>query len=318
MPTLSRPAPGLLPSTDDRMLCGWRVASALRLPDLLPWTGDGRAPDLVIDLGPVPDRLDDPVIDHALLQVAADGACRFAIPDVAAFLIDPAGRHVTVDPALPPETPDIRVFLLGTVFGILCYRRGLLPLHASCVRVGDGAVALAGPSGIGKSTLAAALVRQGHAMLADDVTVLDVVGPGGPRVLPAFPRLKLWRDALARMGRNADGLERSRAELDKFHLPVTDAFCPEPLPLRAVFHLEAARHGDGDGLRRLRGPEAVARMGRDLYRGGLMMRLGLTGRALPAMVTAAGARDGTWAVAHGHGPGGLDRSIAGILDRLPT
>ena len=47
-----------------------------------------------------------------------------------------------------------------------------------------------------------------------------------------------------------------------------------------------------------------------------MARLGLSDRLLPAMTAMTGIRGGTWAVAHGHGPGGLDRSITGILKRL--
>lgn len=308
----------MTPAPSDRSLCGWRVASALPLPDLLPWTGDGRQPDLVIELGPVPERLADLAVDRPLLQIATDGTCRFQVSDVASYLIDPAGRRVVVDPALPPEAPDIRVFLLGTVFGILCYRRGLLPLHASCVRIGNGAAAFAGPSGMGKSTLAAAFRQRGHALLADDVTVLDLADPGGPRVWPTFPRLKLWRDTLVRLNIPDAGLGRSRAVLDKVHLPVDDAFCAEPLPLTAVFHLYPVGNENDTPLRRLRGPEAVAWLGRDIYRSGLMARLGLSGRLLPATTTVAGVGGGIWAVAHGHGPGGLDRSITGILERLGT
>lgn len=301
---------------EDRSLCGWRVASALPLPDLMLWQGDARNPDLVIDLAPVPARLDDLILDQPLLQIAADGTCRFQVPEVATYLIDPSAQRVVIDPVLPPDAPDIRVFLLGTVFGILCFRRGLLPLHASCVRVGERAIALAGPSGMGKSTLAAALLRRGHAVLADDVTVLDVTAPEAPRVLPSFPRLKLWRDAAARLDISIQGLERSRVALDKYHLPVSDAFCAEPLPLSAVFHLNSAAQPGDTLLRRLRGSEAVAWLGRDIYRSGLMRRLGLAGRLLAATVDVASIDGGTWAVAHGHGPGGLERSIDGILQQM--
>lgn len=304
----------MISSGCDYALCGWRVASALPLPDLHPWTGDDREPDLTIGLGPVPERLADVIVDRPLLQVAADGLCRFAVPDVATYLVAADGRWVTLDPLMECSAPDIRVFLLGTVFGILCYRRGLVPLHASCVRVGDGAVVLAGQSGVGKSTLAAAFVRHGHAVLADDVTVVDVLAPGGPRVLPAFPRLNLWHDAMARMGFPADGLERSRPDLEKFHVPVGDAFCAQPLALSAVFHLDPDVVRDGRILRRLHGPEAVARVGQDLYRRAMMVRFGLAERMLPATVKLAGVPGGTWLLKHGHEPGGLQRSVAAILE----
>lgn len=305
-----------VPASGDRSLCGWRVAGTLPLPDLPLWAGDGRPPDLTIELGRVPEALEGPAVALPSLQIAGDGTCRFAVPDVAAYLIDPGGSRVVVDPVLSADAPEVRVFLLGTVLGILCGRRGLLPLHASCVRVGDRAVALAGRSGIGKSTLAATLLRRGHALLADDVTVVDTAAPDGPRVLPAVPRLKLWHDALTRLEIPAGGLERSHATLDKFHLPVGDAFCTEPLPLTAVFHLDAGEAGEAGRLRRLHGSEAVARLGRDLYRHRLLMWLGLTHRLLPASAAVAAVPGGTWDLAHGHRAGGLDRSVAAILERL--
>ena len=72
---------------------------------------------------------------------------------------------------------------------IFQYRRLALPLlvqvagfevlHASAVRTGAGVVAFAGVSGVGKSTLAARLVRRGFELWADDTVVFDVE-QGGP------------------------------------------------------------------------------------------------------------------------------------------
>src|SRR6185436_17962029 len=59
--------------------------------------------------------------------------------------------------------------LVRSVTGAVLQQRGLLPLHASALLLGAGAIALLGPSRAGKSTLAAALARRGHPVLADDV-----------------------------------------------------------------------------------------------------------------------------------------------------
>lgn len=302
----------------DRMLCGWRVATALPLPDLIPWTGDDRAPDLVVDLGPVPERLPDLTVDRPLLQIAGDGTCRFAMPGVAAYLIDPAGTRVTIDPALPLDASDIRVFLLGTVFAVLCYRRGLLPLHASCVRIGNAAVALAGPSGIGKSTLAAAFVRRGHALLADDVTVVDAAAASGAWVRPAFPRLKLWRDAVERMGVPVDNLEPVRLGLAKFNLSFVDHFHAEPLPLRAVVHLQPRLQSGGDqgSALRLRGADSIISIRRNLYRARLMERLNLAAAMLPAMLSVTQTPKGAWRFEYEQTEDGLKTLIDGVLERI--
>lgn len=301
----------------DHTLCGWRVRSALPLPDLLPWTGDDRAPDLHIVVGKVPDRVESPVYSGPLLQVGGDGATRFAIGGVAAYWVDTDGRRVVVEPAAAAEDPAVRTFLFGTVFAVVCERRAVLPLHACCVRFdgpgGSRAVAFSGPSGVGKSTLAAAFLRRGYTILADDLTVVDPAAPGGPVVLPTFPRLKLWRNTLDRFGLPVAGLERVRAELEKYCQPLEQGFSAEPLPLAAVYHLsrvDDARHAE---MRRLRGIQAAVQFSQAIYQDRVLVRLSGSHSALFASSTrTASAVPAHWALAQ---PSGLDRLDA-LVDRL--
>ncbi|HEY0832750.1 MAG TPA: serine kinase [Azospirillum sp.] len=294
-------------------LCGLKVASDLPLPDLLPWTGDDRAPDVTIRLGAVPDRLDAPVVDGPLLQLAAEGTCRFAIPGVAAYLVE-GGHTVTVRAEMDPAAADVRVFLLGTVFGILCAQRGLLPLHACCVAIGGRAVAFSGVSGAGKSTLAAAFRRRGFPVLADDVTVVDVEAPGGPLVLPAFPRVKLWRDTMDALALPLEGLERSRAELEKFHLPLGDGFQAEPLPLAAVYHLEEVRPPTEGGVERLDTLTAVRDLEAGIYRHRLARRL-LGPERLFRMLARIVAAAPSHRLSRRPGLGDLDAQVAALAAR---
>ncbi|MBF0371819.1 MAG: hypothetical protein HQL39_00190 [Alphaproteobacteria bacterium] len=296
-----------------RLLCGLKVVSDLPLPDLPPWTGDGRPPDVAIRLGAVPERLDAPVIDGPLLQMGVDGACRFAVPGVAAYLVE-GGHTVTVRAEMAPESADLRVFLLGTVFGILCAQRGLLPLHASCVAIGGRAIAFSGVSGAGKSTLAAAFHRQGHSVLSDDVTVVDVEAPGGPLVLPSFPRLKLWGDVMNAFALPREGLERSRAELDKFHVPLSDAFPARPLPLAAVYHLGEVRPPERGGVEGLDTAAAVRDLDEAVYRHRLARRLLGTER-LFRMLTRIAAAAPSHRLTRRLEFGDLDAQVAALVAR---
>jgi hypothetical protein len=255
----------------DRVLAGWRVRCEFPIPELLPWSAKGaaggdRAPDLFIRLGQVPDRLEDVVSDGPLLQVARDGWCRFALKNLAAYFISSSGDEVIVSPAPGAAESDIRLFLLGTVFGILCHKRNLLPLHASCVEIDGRAIAFAGPPAAGKSTLAAAFVKAGYRLLADDVTVVDVTAPGGPAVVPSLPGLKLWREAMTGLGFDMQDAKRTRAELEKYHLPTQQTFTPEPLPLAAIYHLQSALSSKLESITRLTGAGAVKGTGEAIYR----------------------------------------------------
>ena len=249
----------------DRWLCGWRVHSELPLPELISWHGDDRNPDITIHVGAIPAVLPNLVFSGPLLQIARDGDCRFRIAGVAAFLVR-CGSQITVQPEMDHNAPDIRVFLLGTVFGILCHQRGLLPLHASCARMGDGAIAFCGPSGMGKSTLAAALSRNGRALLADDITVLDLSRPGHPMVLPAFPRIKIWRDVLDALAIQPAGFERTRPDLQKYHLPVAGAFTAQALPLTRIHVLRDAPDAARERIEEISGVSAIRHIFANIYR----------------------------------------------------
>ncbi|WP_428249787.1 HPr kinase/phosphorylase [Ferrovibrio sp.] len=264
-------------------LCGLRVASELPLPELLPWSGEDRPADIEIIIGDVPGRLEDPLHEGPLLRTARDGTCLYTIAGTASYLVE-GGRRVTLQPHPGASAPTVRLFLLGSVFGFLCHQRGLLPLHAGCVEIDGKAVAFAGHSGAGKSTLAAAFLRRGYHILADDITVLDMTAPGGPLVLPSFPRIKLWRDALEGMEIPFRDLERIRPELEKYHLPVTAGFRSTALPLRALYHLKTAKDRRHAGEERLRGAMSMEALVDAVYRRMSAFRMGQRDAVMAALL----------------------------------
>ncbi|AVM73185.1 hypothetical protein [Magnetospirillum gryphiswaldense] len=298
----------------DRLLCGWRVRSDLPLPDLLSWNGDDRDPDLHIRFANVPETLADAVPAGPLLQIAKDGTCRFALPRVAAYLVR-QGREILVQPAPGATDTAVRTFLFGTVFGLLAHQRGLVPLHASSVRIGDTAVAFTGRSGTGKSTLAAAFLHHGYEVLADDVTVVDVTRPGCPMVLPAFPRLKLWQDALAALEIDTARLEAVRPELQKFALPIEQGFHSAPLPLAAVYHLETVLDPRHAALERLRGLKAVMALQGHVYRMTMLSRISAPIAVHVAATQLATRLGAHWRLARCHDHGDTEAIIAGIVAR---
>lgn len=250
----------------DGFLCGWCVRSEMRLPELAPWPGNKRPADIVIRYGNVPDRLHDPVYALGALQVDRDRTCLLRIKNVATYLVK--AHEVTLAPADGADEAEIRVFLLGSVFGFLCHLRGLLPLHASCVAIGGKAVALCGPTGAGKSTTATHLAMRGHRLVADDVCVIDAYAAGGQRVLPAFPRLKLTQEALSALKISGEGFERDRlGALDKFHYTPTESFVAAPVPLGGIFLLRRATPGTPDECKLLSRPaEKIAALNGELFR----------------------------------------------------
>jgi hypothetical protein len=274
---------GMAEMAGDYDLCGWRVTSAIALPDLPCWDGDARAPDVTIAIGAVP-VFEAPITTTPLVQIDAAGRVRFGVDGVADFLVE-QGRRITVAPAQDAETPDVRLFLLGSGLGYLCHQRGVLPLHAATVEIDGEAVAFAGQSGAGKSTLADAFARRGHRVLSDDVSPVDTARGV---ILPSLRRIRLWSDSLGNAGWDVAGLERCREGLEKFSRSLHDGPRAEPLPPRAIFHLrrQSDRIG-GARFRRLRGRAAAAEFRRQIYRWRSLV--GLAGDADAVMRSATAA-----------------------------
>jgi hypothetical protein len=257
---------------DLRQAFGIRIGSELPLPELAPL--EGGEIDVEIRLGPV--------------SVALDGARRvgrrsLATPDAFLLDIEGAGRflarrgvEITVDPAPAVDPQRVRLYLLGTMLGALCYQRGLLPLHANAVAADGRCVALAGDSGAGKSTLGARLVQSGCPFLADDVCALAFDAAGKAWAQPGVRHAKLWSDALAAMGRPTEGLPRVVDGRDKYAAPIDEAAPSGALPFDRLYLLGRA-DDTPPAIRRLGGMEALQGVIANLYRRNV--GLALAGRA---------------------------------------
>jgi hypothetical protein len=246
-------------------LCGWHVASALDLPELPPWTNGPGDPDVTIAFGEVPAEIPGAVLSTPFLQADDSGRARYTIPDVADYLIE-HGNRITIAPAMAPDAPDIRLFLLGSVFGVLCNQRGVLPLHACSVEIDGGAIAFAGASGAGKSTLASAFHRRGFRLFSDDITPIEFAG-GNVRFLPGLRRIRLWADSVRAAAWDPAELERCREGLDKYSRALDSGFVTEPMKPLALFHLRQLPETVGEiMLNRLQGATAVREVGRQVYR----------------------------------------------------
>ena len=158
------------------------------------------------------------------------------------------GSDVTIEIEPGTRISDITAYLLGSIFGALCYQNGLLPLHASAVDFAGGVAAFLGDSGAGKSTLAACLNRRGRDIVSDDICLLDPADAAVPRVIPVTGWLKLWNQSLAHLGEAAQPEHRVHSAEDKYRVYVRGSD-PAPRPLHYLVFLE--RTGDPDAQPRL-------------------------------------------------------------------
>jgi hypothetical protein len=109
--------------------------------------------------------------------------------DGAGFRVGANGDRIAIN-AVADASAHRDEMLLGPALMLALSMRGIFGLHASSVLGSEGAVALLGPSGSGKSSLARYAVSEGALRLSDDVTPVTSTD-AGLRVLPRFPQLKL-------------------------------------------------------------------------------------------------------------------------------
>jgi hypothetical protein len=219
--------------------CGLRVRSELELH--LPRAEPGAPPDVEMLWGadtpgstvyPAGTVIAEYFEGSRRLYTAVEEESGFRIrfPECGEFVISRALSSVTVhrDPA-GPHASMLPVLAAGNVLSILHGLRGSTLLHASCVEVGGRALAIAGRSGQGKSTLAALLCAAGANLITDDVLLVTAsprpVGVGGATEL----RLRPSASSLA-----LDAPFGSRQTPDERTAVTAATVITEPVPLSAV------------------------------------------------------------------------------------
>jgi hypothetical protein len=105
-------------------------------------------------------------IDHT------DAGYRFLVAGVGLFELSEDGRRLSCCP-VPAAGWEWRRYLIGQVLPFAALLQGLEVFHASAVEIDGGAVAISGPSGVGKSTLALELYLGGAGFVTDDVLAVE-------------------------------------------------------------------------------------------------------------------------------------------------
>jgi hypothetical protein len=216
---------------------GLSITSVIPLPALPVFHPQpDTTPDVVITYGKAPEALTNPRFKGVRFQ-AGPGEFLLRVDGVARYYVQD-GRSIIIMPEAGANEDNILVFLMGSAMGALLHQRNVLTLHAGAIAVNGESVTFTGPSGIGKSTIAAGFHQRGYPFLADDVCAIKMAN-GRPAIIPGFPRLKLWADTLKKLNTDKNALKSIRwgKELEKYFLPI-ESIHNTAVPLKSVFVLE--------------------------------------------------------------------------------
>jgi len=163
------------------------------------------------------------------------------------FLVSNDGDDVECHPDAPVPTETLRHLFLDAVFPLILNLKGHDALHATAVDGPDGCCAFLGHSGIGKSTLAAALVRRGWQLVCDDCLHFDS-GTDRVTVVPGYGGLRLWPDSIE-AAFNDGSLLRTMQDRQKRRVQVAGMSPASPVRLPRLYLVTSARGTDDSRIR---------------------------------------------------------------------
>lgn len=162
----------------------------------MPHWPEGSGPvDVEVRLGDVPDELPGYPELWGGAFVGRGDRCLLRYQDVGRILIE-SGTRVTCAVALGGSHRALGTALSSVGFAALLSQRGRICLHASAAEKDGRAFLIAGPSGVGKSTIVTALLERGYRMVSDDITVIDRGSDGNVWAVPSFPAVRLLSDSV--------------------------------------------------------------------------------------------------------------------------
>jgi hypothetical protein len=117
-------------------------------------------------------------------------------PAFADFVVSIDGRAVCCYPRADTPLETVRHLLLNQVIPVVLSHLGKVVVHASACATPQGAIALMGSMGAGKSTLAASFGLRGCCVLTDDCLLIEEQD-GVMMGVPSYPGLRLWPDTIS-------------------------------------------------------------------------------------------------------------------------
>jgi len=222
--------------------------------------------------GPVPRELDGIAVPlgHRLIT----GGRYLQWSDSGYGYYHAPGEGIVIERPDGADPDEEALWLNGSVYAGVACLNGFLPLHASAVAHDGRVIAFTGPTGAGKSTLAAGLGQLGFPLFCDDTLLLDLHSTDGLIAMPGHKRLKLLPDALALAGAAAEA--PVGAETGKFYARPAAGDLGEPLPLAVLVFLEAGAEAH---WHEVRGAERFVRLEDDHYTQAIFREAAQPGRA---------------------------------------
>jgi hypothetical protein len=251
----------------DYTVYGALVRSEFPLPELPPAASVRREPDVNIGTGEASlgEPLRAPFDGHLpdgrlwLRTTPYRDAYLVEFPQFADFVVKPGAREIRKrSTRAGVQDATVRHLLIDTVLPLFFNSVGRDMIHATAVTTNAGVCAFTGPAGTGKSTIAAAMVKAGAALMCDDCLALDL--SDGCLALPGYQGLRLWPDSAAAVGAQSQTSIAVAEYSSKARMVrgILGRLCDEAKPLRRIYRVY--RTAESRGAPRVESLEGAQRL----------------------------------------------------------
>ncbi len=187
----------------------------------------------------------------------------YQVADLSEYFIR-GGNEIFIKP-VSEDWNSIFLFFYSNCIAALLFQRNLIPFHVSGIRENNGRIWLfAGPSGIGKSTLALKLTEKGYQHFTDD-TALIYPKDGQCLSVPSYPMIRAWKPTLENQfafdNKNAAKITGSS---EKYSIFFHDKFLEEPALVKGIIFLE--NQGNRILGEKMKPKEGMFRLANNIYR----------------------------------------------------
>lgn len=217
---------------------GLNISSEIKLPGMNENVNTDKS-DVGISLGEINPSVTNPVIKGPNYVVNHENVYIWW-EDIGKVKIK-NGNQIIVDPLSDLEKSDktnIIPFLLGPVMSTLLHQRGFLVLHGSSVKVNNEAIAFLGYRGLGKSTTAIQLYKEGYSVLTDDILAIDFDDQGAPVLYPGYPHVRLSEDSYKHIKDEISILTPIRTYAEKIFCDASRGYSQLPVKLKKIYILK--------------------------------------------------------------------------------
>lgn len=178
----------------------------------------------------------------------------------------PSPEHLYIEPYSGADHRDVSALLIATALPMLMWMRGGIMLHAAGIvpAAMEQALAIAGASGVGKSTLAASLIQAGGHLVGDDSVWLTL------------HENKAMVSGLSAIVFRTHGVAAPRTQIK-----VPSSSQVENAQLAAIIILRIAEEKAKPRINRLQGADAIEALLKNRHRPKIPAILGLEAELLP-------------------------------------